>query len=327
MAIKIMLDAGHYGNYNQSPVCSQYWESKQMWTLHLLLKEYLEENYEVKVDVTRVDQSKDLEVTKRGSLAKGYDLFISLHSNAASSQTVDRVEVYASYNNINNSHVLGKQLADAVAETMGVSGGYVKTRKSEKGNWEYYGVLRGAHNSGCPLYYLIEHSFHTNKGAAEWLISDDNLRKLAKVEAEVIAKYYGLKEKYTLGDVNQDGKVNVFDVAILKGAIMDNYKLSEKQSELADVNQDGKINIFDYLALKQSIMTSDAQPAFKVGDQVKINKDATTYSDGKKISNWVKEAVLYVRKIESDGNILLLSTEKDAPEYTGRFKVSDVYKI
>ncbi len=193
MPIKIMLDAGHYGSYNKSPVYPQYYESKQMWKLHLLLKKHLE-NYGFDVLQTRSNQAKDLAVTARGKLAKGCDLFLSLHSDASRSATVNRATVFYAYDDWNNASVLAKQLAAAIGGCMGVEG-KTKTRKSEKGDWEYYGVLRGARASGCPLYYIIEHSFHTNKASAAWLMSDSNLDKLAKAEAEVIAAYYGMKKE------------------------------------------------------------------------------------------------------------------------------------
>ena len=193
--LKILLDAGHYGYQNQSPIYPQYYEAKQMWTLHLLLKKHLEANYEVEVGITRDDQAKDLAVTTRGKLAKGYDLFLSLHSNAAKSESVDRVDVYYSYENLNNAKELAELFVEAISVCMGVDKGTAKTRKSKVGNWEYYGVLRGARSVGCPLFFIIEHSFHTNKNAAKWLMSDSNLDKLAKVEAEVIAEYFGLKAK------------------------------------------------------------------------------------------------------------------------------------
>lgn len=190
--LKILLDAGHYGYRNQSPVYPKYYESKQMWTLHLLLKKHLEENYEVKVDITREDQTKDLSVSNRGALAKGYDLLLSLHSNATESKSVDRVDVYYSYENLNNAKALAENFVKAIAACMGVDEGETKTRKSKLGNWEYYGVLRGARNAGCPLFFIIEHSFHTNEYAAKWLMSDSNLDKLARAEAKVIAEYFGL---------------------------------------------------------------------------------------------------------------------------------------
>lgn len=191
---KIMLDAGHYGSRNQSPVYPQYYEAKQMWKLHLLLKEHLE-NFGFDVLMTRSNQATDLRVAKRGSLAKGCDLFLSLHSNASDrSATVSRADVFYAYDDLNSASVLAKQIAHAVGLCMGVSGN-IKTRQGNNG--DYYGVMRGARSAGCPLYYIIEHSFHTCKASAEWLMSDSHLDKLAKAEAEVIAAYYGLKKEET----------------------------------------------------------------------------------------------------------------------------------
>jgi N-acetylmuramoyl-L-alanine amidase len=190
---KVMLDAGHYGSRNQSPVYPQYYEAKQMWKLHLYLKEHLE-NFGFDVLLTRSNQAADMSVTARGSLAKGCDLFLSLHSDASDSATVNRATVFYAYDDLNSASVLAKQIAHAVGLCMGVSGN-IKTRQGNNG--DYYGVMRGARSAGCPLYYIIEHSFHTCKASAEWLMSDSHLDKLAKAEAEVIAAYYGLKKEET----------------------------------------------------------------------------------------------------------------------------------
>lgn len=190
---KVMLDAGHYGSRNQSPVYPQYYEAKQMWKLHLYLKKHLE-NFGFDVLMTRSNQATDMSVAERGSLAKGCDLFLSLHSDASDSAIVDRATVFYAYDDFNHASALAKQIAHAVGLCMGVSG-TIKTRQGNNG--DYYGVMRGARSAGCPLYYIIEHSFHTCKKSAEWLMSDSHLDKLAKAEAEVIAAYYGLKKEET----------------------------------------------------------------------------------------------------------------------------------
>lgn len=251
--IKIMLDAGHYGSRNKSPGVPEYSEAVRMWKLHLLLKSELE-SYGFFVETTRENQKKDLSVTKRGKLAKGFDLFISLHSNAVGSymSTTDRVDVYAPYDNINDSHALAARLGGAVAQVMGIEESYVKTRKGDNG--EYYGVLRGARSAGCPLYYLIEHSFHTNERAARWLLDDNNLLALAKAEAAILAEYFGMRTKYSLGDVNGDGEVNEYDYMLIKRAVLGTYELSEEQQEAADINQDGKINEYDYILAKRIVL-------------------------------------------------------------------------
>ena len=38
MAVKVCLDAGHYGKYNRSPAVSSYYESDMTWKLHNYLK-------------------------------------------------------------------------------------------------------------------------------------------------------------------------------------------------------------------------------------------------------------------------------------------------
>ena len=93
---KICLDAGHYGKYNQSPCNKAYFESEAMWKLTEYLKEELLTYDNVHVVTTRKEQDKDLAVYSRGQKAKGYDLFISNHSNAVGTginESVDYVVV------------------------------------------------------------------------------------------------------------------------------------------------------------------------------------------------------------------------------------------
>ena len=252
---RITLDAGHFGDYNPSTVLKGYWESRRMWKLSELLAEELA-NYGFEVNRTRDDEETDLEVEKRGMKAQGSDLFISLHSNACDSPEVDYVCVFGAYDNKNNSWELGGRLAAAISDLMGCSGGYVKTRTGSRG--EYYGVLRGARNAGCPLYYIIEHSFHTNLRASEWLMSDGNLRSLAKLEAAVIAAHFGALHVsgQVKGDVNGNGVLDSRDVAMIKRAVLGTLTLSDEQRAAADVNGDGKLTAADYAMTKRAFLGS-----------------------------------------------------------------------
>lgn len=258
MAIKIMLDAGHYGKYNQSPVVPAYWESEMTWKLHLFLKEELE-RYGFTVLTTREKQEVDLPVYDRGLSAKGCDLFLSLHSNAAPTESVDRVMVYRAFDNLNDAEILAGRLSAAIAELMGVSAGYVSTRESDTyPGTEYYGVLRGARKVNVPLYYIIEHSFHTNRKATEWLLADGNLRRLAVLEAGIIAGYYGVElpaaGEPVKGDLDGNGVLNALDYLLLKRAILGTVELTDAQKAIADVNHDGKVNAIDYTLLKRAVL-------------------------------------------------------------------------
>lgn len=189
--IKICLDAGHYGDYNRSPVVPEYYESHMTWKLHLLLKKYLEQ-YGIEVITTRAEQKKDLGLYQRGATSKGCNLFISLHSNAVGgkvgNENVDRVMVYGPING------KGKDIADklgkCIREVMSTKqGSYVETRQGNHG--DYYGVIRGATAVGT-IGLLVEHSFHSCTRSARWLLEESNLDKLARAEAAVLAEYYGL---------------------------------------------------------------------------------------------------------------------------------------
>lgn len=190
--IKICLDAGHVGTkYNQSPVVKTYYESAMVWALHLKLKAELEARG-FEVITTRADINTDLSVYNRGAASKGCDVFISLHSNACSTESVDYPVVYRAYDNKNGVDGLALQIAKKIGELMGTKqAGRTATRKNSAGG-EYYGVLRGARAVGTPFYMLIEHSFHTNTAATKWLQIDANLDKLAVAEAELLADYFGV---------------------------------------------------------------------------------------------------------------------------------------
>lgn len=192
--IKICLDAGHVGSkYNQSPVVKTYYESAMVWKLHLKLKAELETRG-FEVITTRADIDTDLGVYERGAASKGCNVFISLHSNACSTESVDYPVVYRAYDNLNDVDVLALQIAKKIGELMGTNqAGRTATRKNSAGG-EYYGVLRGARAVGTPFYMLIEHSFHTNTAATKWLSADANLDKLAVAEAELLADYFGVND-------------------------------------------------------------------------------------------------------------------------------------
>ena len=68
--MKVCLDAGHYGKYNQSPADSRYYESEIMWKLHLLQKKYLED-YGIEVITTRPDPDTDRGLYDRGAQSRG----------------------------------------------------------------------------------------------------------------------------------------------------------------------------------------------------------------------------------------------------------------
>ena len=168
------------------------------------------EGYGFKVGTTRTDQAKDLGLTDRGKAAAGYDLFISIHSNAVGSGVNNSVDYPVAITMVNDdkasideeSKAVGEILAQVVAAAMGTSQAartYTKLSANDRdGNGikddEYYGVLHGAKLVRVPGI-ILEHSFHTNAKAAAWLLVDSNLQAMAAAEAAALASYYGMRKQ------------------------------------------------------------------------------------------------------------------------------------
>lgn len=229
-AIKILLDPGHdKAKYNQSPVVPEYWEGARMWRLsqflHLAL---VARGFVVGVTKSKCDQA--VSVVTRGRMARGYDVFLSLHSNACGDPAVDRpVGIYFVDDDCGpidqESKELAQILSKTVAEVMGTR--YKASQYSSKSsrdrdgdgkkNDDYYGMLFGSHQAGTPGI-ILEHSFHTNRAAALWLMSDDNLRKLAEAEADALAEHYGVTAPGRLPAINKEEGTPVKMVTVKRGS-------------------------------------------------------------------------------------------------------------
>lgn len=188
---KVHIDPGHQtDHYNRSTTNENYYESNMTWKLANYLKSELESRG-ITVTLSRQFINENPSLYNRGYGAKGCDLFLSLHSNACGTESVDYPVVYRAYDKtIADDFAL--KLANLIHNLMGTKqAGRTATRTGKNG--EYYGVLRGARAAGLTYYYIVEHSFHTNANATNWLLNDNNLRTLAKKEAELIASYFNVK--------------------------------------------------------------------------------------------------------------------------------------
>lgn len=261
---RVLLDAGHYGKYNRSPVVPQYYESDFTWQYHLLLKAELEK-LGIEVGTTRPDQNTDARLFDRGAMGEGYDLFISLHSDASTSARTDRVNVYhlMQTGDVHEeaSAEFAALIAPIVSKVMGCKDKcktLTRAGNDTDGDGEpneYYGVLRGADSVECPAV-IIEHSYHTNQRATLWLMDDDNLAALALVVAETIADFLGVAPITGLkGDINGDGVVDAVDYMMLKRIIHGTYEPTEEQRERCDINGDSVLDVKDYESLRRYVLT------------------------------------------------------------------------
>lgn len=211
--IRIFLDQGHGWNYNPG-VVKGYYEGVAMYWYGLMLRNELR-TYGFEVECIRNDIDKEREeclrkglpatngdpVALRGPQSAGYDLLVSLHTNAHNNSGVSGTEVYDSCQS--PTYDLASALANTVASHFGHSNRGVRYRyDSEAHEWvvknkinkdsdrydDYYGVLRTA---GAPRAMMIEHGYHTNWSDCSNLMDKTFKDEMAKKVAKTIADYYG----------------------------------------------------------------------------------------------------------------------------------------
>ena len=97
------------------------------------------------------------------------------------------------------------------------------------------------------LYYL------PNDGSPyprDFIVNDDGILEYANNEIDIawmidiIENLLGFSDM-TIGDMNQDGVLNILDVILITNIILN----ENIYNELADINQDGSINVLDVILL------------------------------------------------------------------------------
>lgn len=220
----VLLDAGHYAYYNQG-IIKEYWESRNNWMQHLLLKKELEKRGFI-VYTTRSDLEKDLALYDRGFQCKEYgaDLFLSIHSNAPGAERPDikGAVVIRSVKASETEIKRASELAGVIGALMGSGVNSIQYKKSENGDWDYYGVLRGAVAAGCTNSYILERGFHTNNADCKWLTDENNLAKLAGELADLIQSWYK-----TGSNAETSTTINKEDKQMLEFMLLTNMNVRE----------------------------------------------------------------------------------------------------
>jgi N-acetylmuramoyl-L-alanine amidase len=194
----IAIDAGHF------PACvnggSQgYKEGKSMMVLAKLLFAELAAYKDITPYLTRTDTddsnpNNEVSLDERGRRAgkAGAHALFSLHSNAGGGRGT---EVYYSLKQPNDK-AFAALLCTQIAAALGISNRGAKTRLyPDTTNTDYYGIIREPLENGVSHAFIIEHAFHDNTEEERLLMDQNNLAKIAKVEAVQIAAWLGVSAK------------------------------------------------------------------------------------------------------------------------------------
>lgn len=341
-----MIDPGHApGNVNRGS--TGYYEYQGMWKLSNFLKEELTKRG-VQADLTRTE-NQDPSLSERGKKSRGYDMFISEHSNAYNGK-VRGVEVYYSLQRPGDK-VHAQALSKAISTLMNNPDRGAKTREyPNKPGVDYYGVIRAAASVGCPHIFLVENGFHDNLQDEAWLKQESNLRKLAQVQADVICNILisgvkpqpqppsdgetlyrvqvgAFKNKEYADNMCNKLKADGYDTYMVMADGF--YKVQTgafKNRQNADnlANKLKKAGYDVYITTKTGSPVSatkpESQQGIKVGDKVRVKKGAKTYTGGN-LASFVYNTVYDV--IQVNGNRVVIGLGKAV---TAAMHIEDLIK-
>lgn len=118
------------------------------------------------------------------------------------------------------------------------------------GQWGHVAICNG--NGDTTWFESYEQNWRGRHEPVELLRHNYNA-VLGVLRPKDISKVLGEQVKFTIGDVNYDGKIDIEDLALVNAHINGIKPLDEKGEKAADVNFDGKIDITDFVTIKSHI--------------------------------------------------------------------------
>lgn len=194
--VTVVIDPGHGGPAtvatNLGAVYNGLVEKDMTLTTAMLLKSELEKYGNVTVYLTR---NSDLEVGLKERITAaglvGADAVVSVHFNAASNHLLYGSEIFVPSGTL---YPQGASLAKSIMNKWTKAGMIdkgIKTRIGKSG--DYYGIIRHGASAGIPTI-ILEHGYIDNYHDLSNLDSQSDLQRLAVLDAQGIADYFGLKK-------------------------------------------------------------------------------------------------------------------------------------
>ena len=107
----------------------------------------------------------------------------------------------------------------------------------------YYILTRASKDAGA--LETAGGSKGSGANVQQWEVNGESCQKWIVEASEPV---------YEKGDININKKVDVSDIVIMSKYLVKLEKFSEQQFFLADINDDGKVNVFDYILIRRKVM-------------------------------------------------------------------------
>ena len=239
--MKILLNAGHGAGigHNRGGICFN--EGDNNFYYSLVLKEELGQYKNVKVDLVRNKISDNPSLAERSAMGKGYDLFLSIHSNAAE-LSVRGTEVWDSVEKPN--FALAKAICDNTAKLFNHNNRGVKYKEGQTGyNW--YAELRFNEAKSA---MIVENGFHTNYD--DCIFFKNNHRLIAQTQAKLIASHYKLERN--VNNMSDKSEFSEWAVEAMQWAMDKNRQLTDGLNSKEPLTLERLITIlYRYNSLKK----------------------------------------------------------------------------
>jgi len=199
MSIVIVIDPGHGSLEYLGGEAYPYIEKDLNLTVALYMKQQLEKFDDVKVILTRSDDSA-VELKERCDIAaaNGADYFVSIHFNMSVDHDLYGTEVWiSSKKDMYNAMYPFAKLINADLNAQGLYNRGIKTRLGSSGD-DYYAVIRHNTENGIPSC-IIEHCYLDNEndfsilGTPGTAAYEEKLKEFGTLDAQAFAKFAHLK--------------------------------------------------------------------------------------------------------------------------------------
>lgn len=192
--IVVVIDPGH-GGENLGAEYGEYTEKEMTLVVAKAMKAELEQYEGITVYLTRTGD-EDLSLEERCEYAAGVnaDFLFCLHFNMSEYHTLFGAETWISA--FGEQYSKGYAFANieiGMLEEMGLYSRGIKTRLNDKGE-DYYGIIRHSTEQNMPCV-LIEHCHLDQPNDQPFYDHKDKLEAFGRLNAEAVAKYYGLRSE------------------------------------------------------------------------------------------------------------------------------------
>ncbi len=207
--VVIVIDPGHGGN-NEGTIENGFLEKSMTMTTAQAMYDELSLYDNVEVYMTRTeDVTLSLEARAEYAAALNADFLFSIHYNASVNHNLFGSEVWVSLKPPYNAY--GYQFGYEQMLTMQDMGLFlrgVKTRQSDKGTADYYGIIRESVARSIPAV-IIEHCHVDEDRDVPFCDNEEDLIAFGKADALSVAKYFGLKSSVLGVDYSEYAAANL----------------------------------------------------------------------------------------------------------------------